>query len=81
MANDDELYKSANLDCRGTTLRSEEQKRRARNVWNCAVERRLYDQFYTRVMSIDEQDRGHRWEKLKVTQHLFETCYPLSEML
>jgi hypothetical protein len=54
-------------------------RRRKRNVWNCYIERVIYDQIYKYIMQVDEQDFGHRYQLRYVRQEMFETCYKLNE--
>jgi hypothetical protein len=71
-------YKMENLYCLGVKD-LDELRRRKRNVWNCMIERKIYNQFYERYIS--EQDFSHRFEMNDMERRMFESCFPLMEIV
>lgn len=70
-------YVERHLDCRPATTDIQELRRRRRNAWNCLVERKVYEALYMDVMSVVEQDFGHRYHLKHFERDVFQTCFPL----
>jgi hypothetical protein len=56
---------------------ADELRRRMRNIWNCHLERLVYNKMYTKYFG--PQTLGHKYQKDHVERDLFETCFPLIE--
>ena len=70
-------YKNNNLSCLGVK-EADELRRRMRNVWNCHLERSIYDILYSTYFT--SQDSGHILQKNNVERKLFESCFPMIHM-
>jgi hypothetical protein len=74
----DAYYQDTNLKCTDVA-ELEELRRRKRNVWNCYIERAIYDEIYTQV--VGQQDMGHEFQLRHVLQNMFESCHHMSEFV
>lgn len=70
-------YKHDNMSCRDVQD-LDELRRRRRNIWNCRIERLIYDGMYTRFFN--EQNNGHKLQLAHVERDLFETCFAVLHM-
>ena len=70
-------YKNDNMSCLGVK-QADELRRRKRNIWNCNLERLIYDAMFEKYFS--EQNYRHRYQMIHVERELFETCFPLIEL-
>ncbi len=68
-------YNIANLNCGGVADGTGEHSRRSRNVWNCAIERMVYDQIFSRLTDAI-QDHKHAVQMVHINRTMLETCYP-----
>lgn len=71
-----EKYKNQNLSCIGVKEAKEFQRVR-RNVWNCFMERLIYDRIYNHVLY--GQNFNHKLQVHTVERKIFETCFHMSE--
>lgn len=74
--NADKQYKLNNLSCLGVQD-ADELRRRMRNIWNCHLERNIYNEMYIKYFG--EQNFGHAFQKRHVERDLFSSCFALGK--
>ena len=75
--NANKQYKLENLSCLGVHD-ADELRRRMRNIWNCHLERNIYNEMYVKYFG--EQNAGHVFQKHHVERELFESCFHLGSI-